>query len=172
MSTLADPTRIERALAELPALHTRDRPEGTAHYLAATPDTVSWGWLPSGRDAPVLEVVSGDLVCVDTVSHEGVLADQGRDPRRFFGRFGVPADSVLDDAATIAASPLGNDPLLDGPHLVTGPIAVAGARPGDVLSISVLALEPRVPYGIVSSRHGKGALPGEVLDDGEVFSAF
>jgi acetamidase/formamidase len=84
----------------------------------------------------------------------------------------VPPDAVLADAAAIAAAPVHHDPAVDGPHLVTGPIAVSGARPGDVLSISVLELVPRAPYGIVSSRHGKGALPGEVLGDDAVFSAF
>ncbi|HEY4005868.1 MAG TPA: acetamidase/formamidase family protein [Pseudonocardia sp.] len=172
MSTVARTARIEQALADLPPVHAGGGPVGGGHYLAATPQTVTWGWLPSGRDLPVLEVEPGDLVCVDTISHEGVLADQGRDPRRFFGRFGVPADAVLADAAAIAASTLGNDPRVDGPHLVTGPIAVTGAQPGDVASISVLELVPRVPYGVVSSRHGKGALPAEVLAGGEVFSAF
>ena len=47
----------------------------------------------------------------------------------------------------------------DGPHVVTGPIFVEGAEPGDVLKIETLEAIPRVPYGVVSSRHGKGALP-------------
>jgi acetamidase/formamidase len=111
-------------------------------------------------------------VCVDTISHEGLMGDQGRDPRAYFGGHGVPAGAVLTDAVAVAASTHRNDPAVDGPHVVTGPIAVAGAQPGDVLSISVLDLAPRLPYGVISSRHGKGALPGEVLDDGEVFSAF
>jgi acetamidase/formamidase len=172
MSTLAASTMVERALAQRPPVQPGDGPTGPAHYLPATPGNLMWGWLPSGDDAPVLEVAPGDVVCVDTVSHEGVLDDQGRDPRRYFGGFGVPAEAVLTDAVDIAAAPVGHDARIDGPHLVTGPIAVAGALPGDVLSISVLELVPRVPYGIVSSRHGKGALPGEVLGDDAVFSAF
>jgi acetamidase/formamidase len=43
--------------------------------------------------------------------------------------------------------------------VVTGPVAVTGAEPGDVLKIEMLSMLPRVPYGVVSSRHGKGALP-------------
>jgi acetamidase/formamidase len=46
----------------------------------------------------------------------------------------------------------------DGPHVVTGPIFIEGAEPGDVLKIETLEAIPRVPYGVVSSRHGKGAL--------------
>jgi acetamidase/formamidase len=46
--------------------------------------------------------------------------------------------------------------------VVTGPIRVAGALPGDVLKVEFLELTPRVSYGIISSRHGRGALPGEL----------
>jgi len=70
-------------------------------------------------------------------------------------------EQVLDDAIMIAASDLSHDFDKDGPHVVTGPIAIEGAAPGDVLKIEVLALLPRVPYGVISSRHGKGALPGD-----------
>jgi acetamidase/formamidase len=42
--------------------------------------------------------------------------------------------------------------------VITGPVYVEGARPGDVLKIEPLSALPRVPYGVISSRHGKGAL--------------
>ncbi|WP_345516493.1 acetamidase/formamidase family protein, partial [Phytohabitans houttuyneae] len=48
---------------------------------------------------------------------------------------------------------------VDGPHVVTGPIHVDSAEPGDVLKVEMLSMLPRVPYGVISSRHGKGALP-------------
>ena len=70
------------------------------HYLRATPHTVTWGRLPCGEDAPVLEIAPGDTVTVDTVSHEGILEDQGRDPAEFFGRHVVV--DVLDDAIALA----------------------------------------------------------------------
>ena len=60
----------------------------------------------------------------------------------------------------------------DGPHVVTGPIAVRGAQPGDLLRIDVLELEPRVPYGVVSNRHGRGALPGEYPEGPDPVSVF
>jgi acetamidase/formamidase len=44
---------------------------------------------------------------------------------------------------------------------VTGPIRVEGAQPGDLLRITVLETLPRVPYGVISNRHGRGALPEE-----------
>ncbi|WP_423921630.1 acetamidase/formamidase family protein [Frigoribacterium sp. 2-23] len=131
-------------------------------YLPATPGTTLWGRLPCAADEAVLTVESGQQVTVDTLSHEGLLDDQGRDPVRFFGAHGIAAEGVLEDAIAIAASSSsGRDAAVDGPHVVTGPIAVRGARPGDLLKITVLRTTPRVPYGIVSNRHGRGALAGE-----------
>ncbi|HZB34262.1 MAG TPA: acetamidase/formamidase family protein [Streptosporangiaceae bacterium] len=130
-------------------------------YLPSSPETVRWGVLPNRTAEPVVSVASGGLLTVDTVSHEGILEDQGRDPVRFFGEHGVPAGRVLDDAKAIAASAIPHDFDADGPHIVTGPVAVRGARPGDVLRIEMLELRPRAPYGVISNRHGKGALPGE-----------
>lgn len=127
-------------------------------YVRARADEVFWGRLPNRRSEPVAVVASGAVVTMDTISHEGVLEDQGQDPRQFFEAYGVPESQVLRDAVAVAANARHDGP---GPHVVTGPIAVAGARPGDVLRIDVLDLPLRVGYGVISSRHGKGALPGE-----------
>ncbi|MGC0368763.1 acetamidase/formamidase family protein [Microbacterium sp. SLBN-111] len=131
------------------------------HYVRATPETVLWGRLPCGTDTAVLEIASGETVTFDTVSHEGILDDQGKDPAAYFATHGVPAEQVLDDAIEIAAS-VPRDVMADGPHVVVGPVHVRGAHPGDLLKITVEALAPRVPYGVISNRHGKGALVGEL----------
>ena len=128
-------------------------------YLPADPARVSWGRLPSGADAPVLEVDTGTEVTIDTISHEGVLDDQGSDPIAFFASHGVAAEGVLRDAAELTATRTRNPE--DGPHVVTGPVFVRDAQPGDLLAIEVVELLPRVPYGVISNRHGRGALPGE-----------
>ncbi|WP_433760719.1 acetamidase/formamidase family protein [Nocardia sp. CA-135398] len=127
-------------------------------YLPADPDRIFWGLLPNSLAQPVLTVDSGTAVCLDTISHEGILEDQGRDPAIFFGASGI--SEILGDTATVARSVV-HDPAVHGPHVVTGPIAVRGARPGDVLEVEVLELLRRAPYGVISNRHGKGALPGE-----------
>jgi acetamidase/formamidase len=138
-----------------------------SHYLTSLPEQLHWGLLPNALTTAVLSVASGETVCIDTVSHEGVMPDQGSDPVQFFGSYGIPDGLVLHDAIAVAAE-LTHDPAA-GPHVVTGPIAVRGAKPGDVLEVEVLALERRAPYGIISNRHGKGALPGEMpLGDGPV----
>jgi len=134
----------------------------SATYLPATPAHNLWGRLPCAADSPVLAVSPGETITVDTLSHEGLLEDQGRDPRTFFSAYGIAAGDVLADAQDLADSALVHDFDDDGPHVVTGPIAVRGARPGDLLAITVRSLVPRVPYGMVSARHGFGALPGEM----------
>ena len=134
-------------------------------YLPSQVDQVYWGYLPRVGDAPVARVRSGRTITIDTVSHEGILEDQGRDPVAWFAGKGVPRDQVLDDAVTIARSYRRHDRDFDadGPHVVTGPVYVEGAAPGDVLKIEPLTALPRVPYGVISSRHGKGALSAGFL---------
>jgi len=136
-------------------------PIRAAEYLPADPARVLWGESPCAADEWVLSVASGTEVTIDTISHEGILGDQGRDPVAYFGGHGVPRDHVLDDAIALAASAREHDPARVGPHVLTGPIRVEGARPGDLLRMTLVEALPRVPYGVVSNRHGKGALHGE-----------
>ena len=57
-----------------------------------------WGRLPCEADPAVLEIAPGETVTIDTVSHEGILEDQGKDPAAYFGGHGVAASDVLTDA--------------------------------------------------------------------------
>ncbi|HMR23475.1 MAG TPA: acetamidase/formamidase family protein [Micropruina sp.] len=130
------------------------------HYLPSRTADVLWGYVPTVHATPVLSMRSGRTVTIDSVSHEGILEDQGRDPVSWLGGHGVRRREILTDAIDIAAhyGRTARNFDLDGPHVVTGPIRVEGARPGDVLKVETLDLRARVPYGVVSSRHGKGAL--------------
>lgn len=139
-------------------------------YLPSTLDHLLWGRLSSRADSPVLSIDAGSEVTIDTISHEGILEDQGRDPKSFFGSHGV--DEVLSDAIALAASEYPRAMGADGPHVVTGPIEIRSAHPGDVLAMTVVEALPRVPYGVVSNRHGKGALPQEYPHGADVFSVF
>jgi len=131
------------------------------YYVPSTLDTITWGYLPNRDASPVMSVASGSVVTFDTVSHEGLLEDQGRDAEKYFKSKGVEDDFILDEAKTITKSELEHDFHKDGPHIVTGPIEIKGAQPGDILKVEVINVEPRVPYGVISNRHGKGALAGE-----------
>lgn len=138
----------------------------TGQYVPAALEHLTWGRIRGAGPAPIATVAPGETFTLDTISHEGLLGDQGRDPVAFFGQFGVAPDQVLADAVALTSSDMLHDPAEQGPHVVVGPIEVAGAEPGDVLTIEVLDLLPRAPYGIVANRHGFGALPGEVPEPG------
>lgn len=131
------------------------------YYVPSTLETITWGYLPNKDAKPVIAVPSGSVVTFDTVSHEGLLEDQGRDAEKYFKSKGVKAENILDEAKTITKSNLKHDFHQDGPHIVTGPVEIQGAQPGDILKVEVIKVEPRVPYGVISNRHGKGALVGE-----------
>ena len=122
-------------------------------YLRSTPETVVRGHLPAGR-TPVLTVKNGQVVRIDTVSHQGIT---GVDPVTFFGKAGIKPNEVLQDAIDIfnkVQIPKGGST-----HVLTGPIYVEGAEPGDMLEVRVLQLDFRVPYGVNNSNKGTGVLP-------------
>jgi acetamidase/formamidase len=122
--------------------------------LRSTRETVSWGWIAADR-APVLRVTSGQTVRIDTVTHQGLNTD--RDPVAFFGAAGIKAGAVLEDAVDIHRGVKRGEGA--GPHILTGPIHVEGARPGDMLEVRVLDVAIRVPYGVNSTGPGWGAAP-------------
>ena len=122
--------------------------------LRSTPETVSWGWIAADR-APVLRVKSGQTVRIDTVSHQGL--NTPRDPVAFFGAAGVAPGEVLKDASEIYRAVRREDRA--GPHILTGPIHVEGAQPGDMLEVRVLDVAIRVPYGVNATGPGSGAVP-------------
>ena len=145
------------------ALHPNEGTINGEHYLASTPGQVSWGWLPTVETPSPLTMRSGQTVTIDTVSHEGILEDQGRDPVGFFGAFGVHRDDVL--ARRHRHRGRARRPRRARQRARTwsrDPFASRGAHPGDVLKVEFLELTPRVQYGIISSRHGYGSLPGEM----------
>lgn len=133
------------------------RPEVAAH-LRSTPGTVSWGLIPAGRP-PAVTIESGQALRIDTVSQQGLTA--GIDPVRFFGEAGIAAEQVLDDVKAIWRE-VERTPGA-GSHVLTGPVYVQGARPGDMLEVRILDVEFRVDYGTNNSGPGVGAGP-ELLD--------
>ena len=122
--------------------------------LRSTPETVIWGWIAADR-APVLRVQPGATVRIDTVSHQGINTKD--DPVTFFGRAGISPEKVLPDAAEIFQRVQREEGA--GAHVLTGPIHVEGAQPGDMLEVRVLDVEIRVPYGVNDTGPGRGAVP-------------
>jgi acetamidase/formamidase len=122
--------------------------------LGSTPDTVVWGYL-SSRVPPVLRIKSGTTVRIDTLSHQGLTTRD--DPVTYFGRAGIKPEDVLQDAKDVFAKV--PHPKGLGVHILTGPIYIEGAAPGDALEVRVLDLEIRVPYGVNNTGPGSGVLP-------------
>ncbi len=116
-----------------------------------------WGYIESDVP-PALRISSGQTVSIDTVSHQGLLKG---DPVAYFGEAGVRADQVLQDAIDIFRRAKRKDGA--GVHVLTGPVYVEGAQPGDMLEVRILDIAFRVPYGVNSSGRGSGVLP-ELLD--------
>ena len=119
-----------------------------------SPDTVVWGYT-SSRTPPVLRIKSGTTVRIDTMSHQGLTTNA--DPVTYFGRAGIKPEEVLQDAKDIYAKVPRGKGL--GVHVLTGPIYIEGAEPGDALEVRVLDLEFRVPYGVNNTGPGSGVLP-------------
>ena len=159
-SAYADDFVVLKQISDKPTI-LKSGPYAGNYYVPSTLSTIQWGYLPNKDSKSVLTIPSGSTVTFDTVSHEGLLEDQGRDAEKYFKSKGVKSDSILDEAKLITQSKLKHDFFKDGPHIITGPVAIEGAMPGDVLKVEILKVEPRVPYGVVSNRHGKGTLVGE-----------
>lgn len=110
------------------------------HRLDPTPETVHWGYLDAKIPAR-MEVDSGDTVVVDTVSG---WQDVAPDPKLY-----RPAHAEI----------IGKLKPVLGPHILTGPIAVRGAEPGDTLEVRIKAIELTADWGWNIMRPLRGTLP-------------
>ena len=127
-------------------------------HVKSTPANVVFGVFPIDR-APIARVASGTVVRIDTLSHRGTT--QREDPVAFLGALGVQPGEVLQDVRdvwaareTISAGGRGGG---GGGHILTGPVYIEGAAPGDTLAIEMLEMSTRVPYGINATSSTSGA---------------
>ena len=106
------------------------------HRLEATPATVAYGYYWA-EAAPVLRIASGDVIDVDTLLTNTPAGLE---------RAGVAADRVQASLRRIVTEVTG-DRRGPGGHILTGPVYVEGAMPGDVLEVQVLAVDLALDYG-------------------------
>jgi acetamidase/formamidase len=116
-----------------------------ATHVPSRPETVVWGEFPIDRP-PVVTVKPGEVVRIDTLSHQGATQDQ--DPIAYFGGMGVAKQDVLQDVVDFWKSRASRPREGRAGHVLTGPVYVEGAEAGDTLEIQILAYTLRVPYGI------------------------
>jgi len=108
------------------------------HRLEATPETVAYGYYWS-EARPVLRIASGDIIDVDTLLTN---SPQG------LARAGVPDDKIEQSLKNITAALPNGDPRRGpGGHILTGPVYVEGAEPGDALEVEILSIDFNIDYG-------------------------
>ena len=135
-------------------------PAGRTHRLLATLRTVAYGYYDAAAK-PVLRVASGDIIDVDTLLTN--VPDR-------LERAGVPPDQIETSLRKIVAEVKDRGP---GGHILTGPVFVDGAAPGDVLEVRVLSIDLAIPYGYnKQSAYQLTSIAGDVaitqLVDGKV----
>src|SRR5450755_2016531 len=130
-------------VAFAPPLHAAD------YTLLATPATVAWGYY-SGQSKPVLTVRSGDTV------HLQALSTCGPAERMIAG--GVKPEEIPSYTA-----PIYNEVKDIGPggHILTGPVAIEEAEPGDVLEVQILMVDIDVDFACNAFGLNRGFLPME-----------
>ena len=128
-----------------------NRPKET---VRSTPENVLWGYIAANLP-PALTIKSGQVVEIEALSHQGLTTE--RDPVGFFEAYGIPANDVLPDAVAVYNQV--KRPKGASVHILTGPIYIDGAEPGDMLEVRVLDIQFRVPYGVNNTGPGKGVLP-------------
>jgi len=104
------------------------------YKLKVSPETLAWGYYWAAAK-PVLTVRSGDVVEIQTVSGNPEILE----------RAGLPADQIQAELRAIYAG-VPQESRGPGGHLLTGPIAIAGAQPGDVLEVRIRSIHLDVPY--------------------------
>jgi acetamidase/formamidase len=118
------------------------------HDLDLRPDHVHWGYFDS-RVPPVLRIASGDRVRVETMLAGGLQRAR---------LAGVGESEIPDSLKAIERNVSERGP---GAQVMTGPIFVEGAEPGDTLEVRILGIEFLHPFGVNIFSPGGGVLPDE-----------
>jgi acetamidase/formamidase len=114
------------------------------HRLDPSPTTVTWGYYEASV-RPALTVRSGDTVVVRSLL--------GLDPR-VLEAHGATADPMVAEIyRNVTKGP--------GSHMLTGPIFVEAARPGDVLEVEIQRIDLTLPYAYNRFRPGAGLLAAD-----------
>jgi acetamidase/formamidase len=114
------------------------------HHLPSSPETVHWGWFDAALPH-LLTIDSGDRVTIDTVSGGPAnLPGEGYD---------VPPELLQVHAKSQRRLP---------GHILTGPIGIRGAKPGDVLEVRILDVQLRQDWGYTFVRPLAGAFPTDI----------
>ena len=123
------------------------------YQLKATPATVAWGYYWSGAK-PVLHIKSGDTVEIQTLTTSSPTS---------LARAGVKDQDIQPELKQIYAEVKDKGP---GGHILTGPIFIEGAEPGDTLEVRIQKVQLSVPYATNGFSPQRGVLPKEDFERG------
>lgn len=130
------------------------------HYVHLTPGNSVIGNFPAQK-APILTIKSGQTVRIDT----GGGNRWGEEtPDTWLKANKIPAtgeDIAIKEIDRVVKETTRYADIKNG-HLLVGPIAVEGAMPGDMLEVRIISVVPRIPYGTVAMRPGRGGIPDAV----------
>ncbi|HWW18790.1 MAG TPA: acetamidase/formamidase family protein [Candidatus Saccharimonadales bacterium] len=132
-------------MAAIPTL-TQQTSVPATHSLKPTPKTIAWGYYDASTP-PVLRVKSGDTVEIQTLITSS--------PKRL-EEAGVPPEQVEQSLRDITKEVTNKGP---GGHILTGPIYIEDAQPGDVLEVRIVAVRLAIPYAYNGFAPGRGFLP-------------
>ena len=118
------------------------------YTLKATPTTVAWGYYDAAAK-PVLHVHSGDTVVFETLLTNSPTGLE---------KAGVPPDQVQQSLRDIYKEVTNKGP---GGHILTGPVFIEGAEPGDTLEVRIQKIDLAIPYAYNGFRAGAGFLTND-----------
>ena len=116
--------------------------------VPATPETVHWGYFEAVRK-PVLEIGSGERVTIRTVSGAPAVTPSS-------GYTVLPEHREIHAKVERRQTP---------GHILTGPVAVRGARPGDALEIRILDVALGCDWGWNAIRPTGGTIPEDFPEE-------
>jgi acetamidase/formamidase len=123
------------------------------YRLEATPSTIAWGYygFRNAADKPVLSIDSGDTVVFDTL-----LTASPKDLKEAGVSEGQVQKSLYNIYNNVKHDP--NDPKI-GVHILTGPVYIKNAEPGDTLEVRIQKVELAIPYAYNRFKPKEGLLP-------------
>jgi acetamidase/formamidase len=116
------------------------------HVLPSTPKTVHWGYYDAALSS-VLRIHSGDTVEIRTAM---------LDTPEALERAGVPSAQIEAGHRAIYNEVKERGP---GPHILTGPVYIDGAEPGDTLEVRIESITLGLPYAVNLFLPGMGTIP-------------
>ena len=128
--------------------HVDAQGSGATYTLKPTPSTVEWGHYDASA-TPVLKIKSGDTVQIQT------LLTNEPEPLEAAG---VPPDQIEQSLRDIVAQVKDKGP---GGHILTGPVYIDGAEPGDVLEVRIQSIRLAIPYAYNAFGPRSGIFPNE-----------